>query len=102
MYPDCDEATAAWAADQLVPTSLRVMREAFPRGGWPAGTASAYIVCTEDLAIVPERARAYAKRLAVQPIELPGSHSLFLSRPDLLADALVNLLDDDAHWSVHP
>jgi hypothetical protein len=31
-----------------------------------------------------------ATRLGVEPIELPVAHSPFLSRPDLLADALID------------
>ena len=36
--------------------------------------------------------RSARTRLGVEPIELPGSHSPMLSRPELLAETLVGLL----------
>jgi hypothetical protein len=49
----------------------------------------AYIVCSEDRLVNPEWARRAAPdRLDVEPVELPGSHSPFLSRPAELADLL--------------
>jgi hypothetical protein len=49
----------------------------------------ASIVCAEDRAISPDWSRTAAREaLGVEPYELPGSHSPFLSRPRRLADVL--------------
>jgi hypothetical protein len=53
---------------------------------------SSVITCTDD------RSRDFtrlvvAPRLGVEPIELPGGHSPFLSRPAALADVLAGLAD---------
>ena len=50
------------------------------------------IVCRDDRAVSPDWSRAAARELlGVEPVELPGSHSPFLSRPAELADLLVSL-----------
>src|SRR2546422_176522 len=51
---------------------------------------TAYILCAEDRAV----SRAYSiqaarRQLGTEPVELPGGHSPFLSRPRVLAQALV-------------
>jgi pimeloyl-ACP methyl ester carboxylesterase len=51
-----------------------------------------YVLATEDRAISPEWSRHVAHDwLGVEPIELPGSHSPFLSRPAELAELLASL-----------
>ena len=50
------------------------------------------IVCRDDRAVSPDWSRAAAQTLlGVEPVELPGSHSPFLSRPAELAELLVSL-----------
>ena len=50
------------------------------------------IVCREDRAVSPDWSRAATQTLlGVEPVELPGSHSPFLSRPAELAELLVSL-----------
>jgi hypothetical protein len=101
FYHDCDEATTAWAVSELRPQGMKIARQSLPPGGWPAGTMSAYVLCRDDRTIVQKRAREMAARLGVEPVELPGSHSPFLSRPDVLAETFVRLLADSTHWSGH-
>jgi pimeloyl-ACP methyl ester carboxylesterase len=72
------------------------MTEPFPLDGWPPGTPAAYICCTEDRWVPPERARQMANlQLGATPVELPGSHSPFLSHPAVLADVLHRLANSD-------
>jgi pimeloyl-ACP methyl ester carboxylesterase len=50
------------------------------------------VVCREDRAIAVDWARRAAReRLGVEPIELPGGHSPFLSRPGELAALLAEV-----------
>lgn len=100
FYSDCDEETTAWALSHLVPQGTRVIREPFPPGGWPVAVRAAYILCKDDPVIAPERAREMAARAGVEPIELPGGHSPFLSQPDALVDALEHLAEFDESWGV--
>jgi hypothetical protein len=98
FYHDCDDATIAWAVARLAPQGTRVMREPYPAEGWPVGVTSAFICCSEDRFVPPDQAREVAATFGVEPVELPGSHSPFLSRPSDLADALDDLARDPAHW----
>jgi hypothetical protein len=92
-YDDCDPAVAAWAVGQLRAQAPTVMNEVFPIGGWP-GLPARYILCTGDRCINPAWSRrASLARLGVPAIELPGGHSPFLSRPAVLAAALVDAAD---------
>jgi pimeloyl-ACP methyl ester carboxylesterase len=54
---------------------------------------SNYIVCRDDHATNPDWGRQAARqRLGVEPTELDGGHSPFLTRPAELAEALHQLL----------
>jgi pimeloyl-ACP methyl ester carboxylesterase len=100
FYQDCDPETQAWAVAHLVPQGSRVIREPFPRGGWPAGVRAAYILCQEDGVFPPERAREMAARAGTEALELPGGHSPFLSQVPALVDTLEHLAEFDESWGV--
>ena len=89
FFHDCEPEVAIAAARKLRPQYWKVTQEVTPLRQWPAVPA-AYVLCTDDRMV----SRAYALRaarlqLGVDPIELPGGHSPFLSRPRELAQALV-------------
>jgi hypothetical protein len=53
---------------------------------------STYVVCSEDRMVNPDWSRRIAHdRLTADVIEIPGSHSPFLSRPKTLAEVLGGL-----------
>jgi pimeloyl-ACP methyl ester carboxylesterase len=88
FFPDCDPETAKWAASRLRRQYWRYWEEPNPLTEWPATERSA-IVCTDDQIIGIDWARRrIPELLGVTPIELPGGHSPFLSRPAALAEAL--------------
>jgi pimeloyl-ACP methyl ester carboxylesterase len=88
MYGDCSEADARWAFERLRPQSTAPYAAPCPLDALPA-VPSAYVVCTDDRIVAPARARrAAGQRLGVEPVELPGAHSPYLSRPGALADVL--------------
>lgn len=90
FFPDADPETAAWAASRLRRQYWRYWDEPNPLTAWPDGERAA-IVCTEDRLIGIDWARRrIPELLGVTPIELPGSHSPFLSRPAALAEALIH------------
>ncbi len=93
FFHDCDPETAAWAASRLRPQSRTPHAELGDLVG-PPGVPTVSIVCTDDRVASADWGRwAARERLLGAPVvELPGSHSPFLSRPALLADALVGAL----------
>ncbi|HEX3299235.1 MAG TPA: alpha/beta hydrolase [Actinomycetota bacterium] len=92
FLPDVDEETAAWAAAQLKPQSTTPHQHINDQVGPPSGLCAS-IVCTDDRVATAAWGRwaAHERLLDAPVVELPGSHSTFLSRPADLADALVEL-----------
>ena len=89
FYHDCAPDVAIAAARRLRPQFWRITQEVTPLRQWPA-VPTAYILCAEDRAV----SRAYSiqaarRQLGIEPVELPGGHSPFLSRPRVLAQALI-------------
>ncbi|MGK2851984.1 MAG: alpha/beta fold hydrolase [Candidatus Limnocylindrales bacterium] len=85
FYHDAPAAVARWATQRLRPQSYRILQEVTPLEAWPDVERSS-IVCRDDRAINPVWVRAASKdRLGVEPIELEGGHSPFLTRPADLA-----------------
>jgi pimeloyl-ACP methyl ester carboxylesterase len=89
LYGDCDEATARLAIEHLRPQALHPYGQPFGLDEFPS-VPSTYVVCTDDQLVNPEWSRRVARdRLGADVLELPGSHSPFLSRPGPLADVLL-------------
>jgi len=97
FFHDCDPETAAWAASKLRPQSTTPHASLGELVGPPA-CPSVSIVCTDDRVVAAAWGRwAARERLLGAPVvELPGSHSPFLSRPAELATAIV---DASSTWS---
>jgi pimeloyl-ACP methyl ester carboxylesterase len=91
FYADCDADVARSAVARLRPQGRRASTDVCPLEAWP-DVPPVSIVCTEDAAVGLDWARRTAReRLGVEPIELPGGHSPFLSRPALLAETLLEV-----------
>jgi hypothetical protein len=91
FYQDCRPEDVHWAFTRLRPQAATPRREPCPLSSWPPGDR-AYILCRDDRALSPAWSRRAARaRLGVEPIELEGSHSPFISRPSALAAALDRL-----------
>jgi pimeloyl-ACP methyl ester carboxylesterase len=94
FYQDCSAELARAAAHRLTRQHWRITQEVTPLGRWPAAPAT-YILCTDDRALPIAYCRHAARDLlGIEPIELPGGHSPFLSRPRLLANILGGLFVD--------
>lgn len=88
FYADCDEGDAHAAYERLRPQSQRPYVDTWPLDAFPS-TPRTYIVCNDDRIVNPGWARQVAhNRLDAELVELPGSHSPFLSRPSELAAIL--------------
>lgn len=69
------------------------MTETTPLEHWPSVPAI-YVLTTEDRVVNPAWSRRAAReRLGVDPVELPGGHSPFVSRPGELAAVLLEATD---------
>jgi len=89
---DCEPADVRWVFSRLRPQAAAPRREPCPLAAWPPGEPS-YVLCREDRAVSPDWSRRTARQcLGVEPIELDGGHSPFISRPAELAAALDRLV----------
>lgn len=93
FYGDCSAEDAAWAVGRLCPepTGPAMSTIVTTQERW-GSIPRAYVRCNEDRAIRPaEQDRMVAEVGVDVVVELAASHAPFLSRPDRLADALVDL-----------
>jgi pimeloyl-ACP methyl ester carboxylesterase len=91
LFDDCDADTAHGAFARLRPQATHPYRQPFSLSALPA-VDTTYVLCNEDRLVNPDWARRAARqRLQVEVVELPGSHSPFLSRPRDLAILLDRL-----------
>ncbi len=89
FFVELSEELQEWAASKLRPQRRSGNEPTLHK--WPA-VPQEYIVCTEDIVLNPEWSRYMARnRLGIEPIEFPGNHFPFLSRPRELAKLLVSI-----------
>jgi pimeloyl-ACP methyl ester carboxylesterase len=91
LFHDCTEDDARRAVARLRPQSSAPRSEAWPEEGIPDVERTS-ILCRGERCIRPDWSRRVARaQLGVEPVELDGGHSPFLSRPRELAAALARL-----------
>lgn len=92
FFDDVAPDIADWAVARLRPQCNRILNEVTPLVTWP-DVPSSYVVCRDDRAVDAGWGRRAARvRLGIEPVELDGGHSPFLSRPletGRLIDALI-------------
>jgi len=94
FYNDCPRDVADWAVDRLGPQPMETLSQA-PRAVAWRHRPSTYAICSFDNIVHPELQRILARR-ADRVVEWPTGHSPFLSRPDLVADLLVDLAQNES------
>lgn len=91
FFNDCPPDIKEWAVSRFRPQRRSANEPELV--AWPK-VRQEYIVCEEDLVINPDWSHHAAKHwLGIEPIELPGGHSPFLSRPKQLANLLISLAE---------
>jgi hypothetical protein len=94
FYADCDEPTVAAAIDHLRPQAACPFTVPFSLTELPSA-ACTYVVCSEDRVVTAEWSRRTARNIGAGIVELPGSHSPLLSRPQALAGVLLRIADSE-------
>jgi pimeloyl-ACP methyl ester carboxylesterase len=78
---------AAFMADSQVPWGVDALGGAVTEPGWRL-KPSWYLVASDDHMIPPPAQRAMAERAGASVREVPGSHSVYVSQPQAVADLI--------------
>ena len=81
---DVDPAKAGFMADSQVPWGVEALNGAVGEPAWKT-KPSYYLVATDDRMIPPPAQRMMAQRAGAIIVESPGSHSIYVSRPEAVA-----------------
>jgi pimeloyl-ACP methyl ester carboxylesterase len=81
---DIPKDKAAFMADSQVPWGVEALAGAISEPAWQS-KPSWYLVATDDRMIPPPAQQLMSKRAGATVIEVPGSHSIFLSQPAKVA-----------------
>ena len=84
---DVDPEKAAFMADSQVPWGLGAISGAISEPAWRT-KPSWYLVTTEDKMIPPDAQRAMSKHAGATVVEVKGSHAIYVSQPDAVADLI--------------
>jgi pimeloyl-ACP methyl ester carboxylesterase len=81
---DVDAESAAFMADSQVPWGVDALGGTISDPAWRK-KPSWYMVTTEDKMIPPPAQRAMSERAGSHVVEVEGSHSIYVSKPDAVA-----------------
>jgi pimeloyl-ACP methyl ester carboxylesterase len=76
---------AAFMADSQVPWGLEALGGVVSQPAWRS-KPSWYLVATDDRMIPPAVQRTMAAKMGATVVEAPGSHSIYVSTPQVVAD----------------
>lgn len=85
---DVDAEKAAFMADSQVPWGVEALGGTISKAAWRS-KPSWYLVATDDRMIPPPAQRIMSKRAGATVVEAAGSHSIYVSKPDAVADLIV-------------
>jgi pimeloyl-ACP methyl ester carboxylesterase len=92
---DLDEDLAAFMADSQVPWGVEALEGAVSHPAWKT-KPSWYLVATDDRMIPPPAQRAMSTRAGATVVETPGSHAVYVSQPEAVADLIAKAARNDA------
>jgi pimeloyl-ACP methyl ester carboxylesterase len=84
---DLPAAQAQFMADSQVPWGVGALEGAVTDPAWRS-KPSWYLVATDDRMIPPPAQRAMSERARATVTESSGSHSVYVSRPDVVAEVI--------------
>lgn len=89
---DVSADEASFMADSQVPWGVQALGGAVTEPAWKS-KPSWYLVATEDRMIPPPAQQMMAKRAGATVVEVPGSHAIYVSKPE----AVAKLIEQAAH-----
>lgn len=89
---DVEADAASLMADSQVPWGVEALAGAVTEPAWKT-KPSFYLVATEDKMIPPPAQQAMAGRAKAQVTEVPGSHAIYVSKPDKVAEVIRRAAD---------
>lgn len=84
---DTADADAAFLRDSQVPINMDIFGTPVKHAAWKEKPSWA-VIATEDKAIDPKLLRHTADRIGAVSVDVPGSHVVFLTKPDEVADVI--------------
>ena len=78
---------AAFMADAQVPWGLEALSGTITKPAWKS-KPSWYLVATNDRMIPPDAQRAMSKRAGATVVEVKGSHAIYVSQPQAVANLI--------------
>jgi pimeloyl-ACP methyl ester carboxylesterase len=84
---DVEPGLAAFMGDSQVPWGVDALNGMVTIAAWRS-KRSWYLIATEDKMIPPDAQRFMAKRAEATTIETKGSHAIFVSQPQAVADLI--------------
>ena len=85
---DVSAEKAAFMADSQVPWGVAALTGAVTVPAWKS-KPSYYLVATEDRMIPPPAQKAMSARVGATVVEVAGSHAVYVSQPQAVADLIV-------------
>jgi pimeloyl-ACP methyl ester carboxylesterase len=89
---DVEPDLASFMADSQVPWGVDALAGTVTDPAWKT-KPSYYLVATEDKMIPPPAQRAMAGRAQAQVTEVPGSHAIYVSKPNAVAEIIRQAAD---------
>jgi pimeloyl-ACP methyl ester carboxylesterase len=84
---DVEPETAEFMANSQVPWGVAALNGAVTEPAWKA-KPSWYLVATDDHMIPPVAQRAMSKRAGSSVVEVKGSHAVYVSQPEAVAELI--------------
>jgi len=84
---DVSTDEAAFMADSQVPWGLEATDTAVTQPAWRS-KPSWYLIAGDDQMIPPSAQHTMSSRMGAKVVETPGSHAIYVSRPDVVADLI--------------
>lgn len=84
---DVEPGLAAFMGASQVPWGLDALNGAVSSASWK-NKPSWYLVATEDKMIPPDAQRFMAKRAGATVVEAKGSHAIYVSQPEIVAELI--------------
>jgi pimeloyl-ACP methyl ester carboxylesterase len=84
---DVDAGEAEFMADSQVPWGLEALGGTISQPAWKT-KPSWYLVATDDRMIPPAAQRFMSKRAGATVVEVSGSHAVYVSQPDAVAELI--------------